>query len=210
MKVGLLIPVFNRPEYLRHCIESISRIRTEYQIELLFANDCSTDKDAILLISGLTNCINLMKNKGVSNALRLGFNVLFAKGCDIIINLDSDAIVKPNAIEVLIDLKKRFPNKIISGFNTLTTDPKTKLPRHPILRQFDNHCIKKSIGGINMVITEDEYLEIVLPALKKPGHWDWNVCSVVKEFVVSTPSVVQHIGIDKGMNLNNPDTAFDF
>jgi hypothetical protein len=61
-----------------------------------------------------------------------------------------------------------------------------------------------------MVLNKFDYLNKVLPSLKRSGHWDWNVCGLVNEFIVSTPSVVQHIGIDKGSNMNNPDIAFDF
>ena len=43
----------------------------------------------------------------------------FALGYDIVINLDADAIVKPNLISRLVELKTRFPKFIVSGFNSL-------------------------------------------------------------------------------------------
>jgi glycosyltransferase involved in cell wall biosynthesis len=216
MKTGLLITTFNRPDYLSQCLESVSNIGFSGELEILIVDDASTDKETIELINSFcekwpsVRKMFLPKNKGIANALRIGFNYLFASGCHIVINLDADAIVKPEFVDVLTNLKFWYPFHIISGFNTQTIDLKTAKVRHRTIAVYDGHCTKESIGGINMLIDEKQYKTIVLPALKLPGHWDWNVCKMVKEFIVSTPSVVQHIGIEKGINMNNPDVAFDF
>ena len=214
MKTGLLITAFNRPEYLEKCLRSVSMIPNNGSLEILIIDDCSTDKRTIELIDSFVNTwvkkIRMSKNQGIKNALRTGFNFLFASGCQTVINLDGDAIVKPEFLEVLTTLKARFPDTIVSGFNTQTTDPKTGKVRHRTIGEFDGYCLKESIGGINMVINEAQYKAFLLPALKGQNHWDWNLCKMVKSFVVSKPSVVQHIGIEKGSNLNNPDVAFDF
>jgi glycosyltransferase involved in cell wall biosynthesis len=216
MKTGLLITAYNRPEYLKQCLESVSKIGYFGELVILIIDDCSQSKETIQLIKAFqfsdaeVNKMYLTKNQGIKNALQIGFNYLFSKNCDLVFNLDGDAIVKPQFLKVLTDLKQAYPFHIVSGFNTQTIDLKTKKLRHRTLNAFSDHCIKESIGGINMVINKNDYLKKVLPSLKRPGHWDWNVCALVKEFVVSTPSVVQHIGIEKGTNLNNPDIAFDF
>jgi len=218
MKTGLLITTFNRPEYLSECLDSVRNIVQFEGDELLvlIVDDCSTDPETLSLIADFqmpyaeVRKMRLPQNKGISHALRIGFNYLFASGCQNVINLDADAIVKPEFIEVLTRLKSLYPNRIISGFNTQSVDPKTGLVRHKTVSKFGDHCLKKSIGGINILIGEKQYKTIVLPALKTPGHWDWNVCKRTEGFIVSTPSVVQHIGIAKGINMNNPDVAFDF
>lgn len=216
MKTGILITAYNRPEYLRQCFESLSKITYKGKLEILVIDDCSNDLMSIQIIELFlqsrpgTNKIRMSKNQGIKNALKVGFNYLFAKHCDLVINLDGDAIVKPEFVDVLIRLKNTYPADIVSGFNTQTIDPKTRQIRHRTLTGFPDHCIKKSIGGINMVLNKNDYVKKVLPALKKLGHWDWNVCTLVNKFIVCTPSVVQHIGIDKGSNMNNPDIAFDF
>jgi glycosyltransferase involved in cell wall biosynthesis len=216
MKTGLLITAYNRPEYLKQCLESVSKIGYFGELVILIIDDCSQSKETIQLIKDFqiadteVNKMYLTKNQGIKNALQIGFNYLFSKECEIVMNLDGDAIVKPEFLDGLAALKKAYPFHIVSGFNTQTVDLKTKKLRHRTLNAFSDHCIKESIGGINMVINKNDYLKKVLPSLKRPGHWDWNVCALVKQFVVSTPSVVQHIGIEKGTNLNNPDIAFDF
>ena len=216
MKTGLLIPSFNRPEYLEQCLDSLSKVEPLADLTVILLDDGSTNHLTHELIQNFklnwakVDKLFLRKNQGIKHSLRIGFNYLFSSDCDICINLDSDAIVKPQFLKVLKDLKTRFPDSIVSGFNTLTTDPRTKKVRHPIAVQNEDHCIKQSIGGINMVLNRANYTEWVLPSLIAPGHWDWNVCRKTMKFIVSTPSIVQHIGIEKGINLNNPDTAFDF
>jgi hypothetical protein len=46
----------------------------------------------------------------------------------------------------------------------------------------------------------------------KNNYWDWNVCSQVKYFVVSKPSVVQHISTTSvaGHDFAVMDRAYDF
>lgn len=216
MKIGLLITTFNRPEYLSQCLDSVSKIGFNGELEILIVDDASKDRETIELINDFCDKwpnvrkMFLPKNQGIANALRIGFNYLFALGCHYVINLDADAIVKPEFILVLTNLKNWYPLHIISGFNTQSIDLGTGKVRHKTISTYADHCLKSSIGGINMLIDERQYKTIVLPSLQKPGHWDWNVCTLANEFIVSTPSVVQHIGIEKGMNMNNPDVAFDF
>ena len=216
MKTGLLITTFNRPEYLSDCLDSVSKIDYDGELLLLIIDDKSTNQETIEIIDQFhsekfeVRKMHLTRNQGIANALRVGFNYLFASDCNLCINLDGDAIVKTEFLTVLLDLKLRFPEMIVSGFNTQTIDPKTGGIRHRTITQYSDYCLKKSIGGINMVISTVDYRNKVLPSLRKRGFWDWNVCSVSTGFIVSTPSVVQHIGIEKGTNMNNPDTAFDF
>lgn len=216
MKTGLLITTFNRPEYLEQCLYSVKQIDVKDELILLIVDDKSTNAETLQMIQDFhfekstVRKMYLTRNQGISHALRTGFNYLFSCDCDLVINLDADTIVKQEFLTSLIELKKQFSDHIVSGFNTQTVDPKTGKIRHRTLSTFSDHCRKKSIGGINMVLNKNDYLKKVLPALKKVGHWDWNVCALVNKFIVSTPSVVQHIGIDKGTNMNNPDIAFDF
>jgi len=216
MKTGLLITAYNRPEYLEKGLESVAKVPFNGDLEILIIDDHSTDKrtgqliDLFIQMWPEVKKIRMIRNQGIKECLRTGFNFLFASGCQNVINLDGDAIVKPEFLEVLTNLKARFPDAIVSGFNTQTTDPKTGKVRHRTIGEFDVYCLKESIGGINMVINEAQYKTFLLPAFKGQNHWDWNLCKIVKSFVVSKPSVVQHIGIEKGSNLNNPDVAFDF
>jgi hypothetical protein len=77
---------------------------------------------------------------------------------------------------------------ITTGFNTIN---------HPIIQMKENHCIKSSIGGINMFFNKKVYKEVVRNSLLNIG-WDFTVVEKLRELdgimVCTTPSVVQHIG----------------
>ena len=216
MKIGLLVTIYNRPEYVQQCLDSLSNVFTKQDVTLLLYDDFSNNAQ----IRQLINCYShpvfkvekhfASRNGGISRALLFGLTILKQKGCEVFINLDSDSIVKPNLIDVLFDLKLRFRNKIVSGFNTITQDPKSGTVRHQCINEFKDHYTKKSIGGINMCFDRFQLDTVIMRAIKSPGHWDWNVCKYQKEFIVSKPSIVQHIGIDKGIHLNTPDIAFDY
>ena len=141
------------------------------------------------------------------------FNI---QSCDVVMNLDSDAIIKKNGIETLLHLHSRFSHTIVSGFNTLVPDAGTKKPRHPIVSEHKDYFTKKSIGGINMLMNKEMYLKYIEPELNR-YNWDWRVCQRMQKdkklFIVSNPSVVQHLGIKSaigGIHNINPDIAHDF
>lgn len=216
MKVGIVIPVYNRFNYVSKCLESLNKVETSEDVSIYIINDGSTDENIDVLLNSFNpnwakvKILKVPINRGISNAIQVGLLRLKYDGCNMFINLDSDAIVKPNFIDVLLDLKLRFKNNIVSGFNTQSADLKTGEIRHKIIKEESDYVIKSTIGGINMVFTSDQCLSLILPALKTPGHWDWNVCKKHKNFIVSKPSVIQHIGINEGKHMDNPDIAYDF
>ena len=216
MKIGIIIPVYNRFDYVSKCLESLNKVETSEDIKIYIINDGSTDKNIDDLLNSFNPqwaTVKVLKspiNRGISKTIETGLLRLKYEGCDIFINLDSDAIVKPNFIDVLLDLKLRFKDNIVSGFNTHSGDLKTGESRHKTIKEESDYVIKSTIGGINMVFTIEQCLSLIIPALKTSGHWDWNVCKNHKNFIVSKPSVIQHIGINEGKHMENPDIAYDF
>jgi GT2 family glycosyltransferase len=216
MKIGIVICTHNRLHYLKKCLKSIKESHIPDNAVLFFVDDGSEDKkvkDAInKFCQNMNNSFAFYKVRtGVHDSLAMGFRAAIQNGCDVLINIDSDAIVSKNWIEVLINLHISHADTIVSGFNTLSCDVLTKQPRHPIVAQRENYVLKKSIGGINMCFNKYVYKKYVEQNLR--DNWDWNVCRRMrvhdKYFVVSTPSVVQHIGIE-GMHNLNPDVSHDF
>lgn len=209
--IGIVIPVYNRPNYLRQCLESMMKITTVADANLLI-DDCSTDHDVQELLTDYS--VSLIRNeinKGVRESLRIGIEYLFDSGCDIIINLDSDAIVKPDFIEKLISLRNQHPGHIVSGFNAISDV-------NPIIETYDNSCVKAYVNGINMCFDKEQYEKYIKPALLKVGNWDYNVSLACREdnipFYVTRPSVVQHIGIVSSMGHTQggakADQAYDY
>lgn len=218
MNVGIIIPCYNRPEYLQRCLDSVAEtiIDDGVTVTTLLHDDGSTDKEVPRLVNGFDICvlgiIRRVRNHsaGIKDALLFSMeHIMIPIGVDIIITLDSDAIVKPNWLQVLLKLKAEHPNHIVSGFNSMNTNKDGSL-RNPIIEEHENYYLKKHCNGINMCFDREQYYSIIRPALQKPGNWDFNSTNK-NGFIISKPSVVQHIGLVSSMGHNdNPDVAYDF
>lgn len=217
MKLGIVIPCYNRAAYLKDCLNSVLKSDIPENTLFILINDGSKDPSVgitMTLFADLTNTIVFNKtNSGVHKSLLLGFDTAFAKGCDVVMNLDSDAIVSKDWITRLLALHEKHSHTIVSGFNTLSQDGGTGKPRHPVTEERQGYVTKRSIGGINMCFNADVYYRTVRNNLIGNTHWDWMVSYEMQwrgiPFVVSKPSVVQHIGVE-GLHTDNPDVAHDF
>lgn len=223
MRVGLLITTFNRPGYLRQCLASVKAAYIPEGTEMLIVDDASTDQVVLELLQeyGYT-FIHKSKNASIKDSLVIGCAFLFGvKNVDVIINLDSDAIVRRDFISVLLDLKRKFPQFLITGFNCLTKN-KDGSERHRVTIEGDGYNMKKTVGGINMVFDNIQYLNWIRPALveclEHGGNWDQRACLNANQkgfdVVCAVPSVVDHIGIESSMGHSAggepPDQADDF
>lgn len=214
MKIGLVITTYNRPEYVNRCLETIRALK-QFPDAIYVYDDCSDNLDSLTMIATLytigTRCsfIRAAKNEGIQNSILKAFDRLIWEGYDVLINLDADAIVKPDFITRLTDMLAKHPDKIITGFNTITGG------RHKPVSYFDGGVYKRTIGGINMCMTAETYRDIVRPNLTAK-NWDWKVCEEMqrrnKYFVALTPSCVQHIGLVSSMGHydGGVDVADDF
>ena len=94
-------------------------------------------------------------------------------------------------IDKLLLLQDKYPEQftIVTGFNTDIN--------HLIIEEKNDHYIKNSMGGINMLFTKDTYINIIRPTLNTL-QWDCDVCSVLKKenglLLCTKPSVIDHIG----------------
>lgn len=214
---ALIITCYNRPQYLLKCLESLEKL-TELPDFFIFVDDASTDPIIRNIIGDFIaknqkfycTGVFLAKNQGIKNALRVGVEMAMHGDCDLFINLDSDAIVKPNFITELKRLHAERTDHIVSGFNSLNKDKKGNL-RNPIISEvLPDHYLKKYANGINMCFNKQQYEDVVLPSLLKEGNWDTNT-SGKTPFVIARPSLVQHIGFESSMgHTDDPDVAADF
>lgn len=221
MKIGLLICTYNRPEYLKRCLDSLSKADLT-DVDVLIYDDASTDQVTRSMICKTNYAIIFSsKNRSIKNSILQGSRYLFNSGCDTVINLDADAIVAPDFIIRLKSLKERFAENIITGFNC-TTKNKNGTVRHHIIREGDQYNEKKSVGGINMMYSIGQFKKWIEPATERclthGGNWDHQSCLLSNadgyNIVCAVPSVAQHIGIDSSMGHNAggepPDIADDF
>jgi glycosyltransferase involved in cell wall biosynthesis len=205
MKVGLVIPIFNRPQYVAKCFASLEKL-TVRPYMIVIVDDASTEQLPLLNLSH--KLIKHEKNTGIRGSITTGIEYLFKQKCDIVINLDSDAIVKPDFIERLTELYLNYDKKYIaSGFNCITkTNPNISKGYYCVQKAFAN--------GINMCFNRQQYEKYIKPSLAKVGNWDYNTSLACQAdnlpFIVTTPSVVQHIGIESSMGHVGGDFAQDF
>lgn len=217
---GLLITTYERPDYLKRCLDSIRMSDIPNDIHILIIDDYSKDERVIDFSSEFMDNIDLDNSQktilrktqrtGICESLIIGYNRLF-ETCYHVINLDADTIVSKNFFEVLTRLINKHPNSLITGFNSLTKNVQGKV-RHPIVSESsDGYYLKRSCGGVNLVTNKQNYEKYLLPALNqvhrmRRGNWDTlgigNYHKNGGMVVVSNPSVVQHIGFDSSMGHN--------
>lgn len=217
MKVALLITTFNRGNYLKDCLWSLERADLSRIDEILFVDDKSTDKEAILLLQDWDlnkpeyniNVVWSQENCGIKKSLLYGYEDLFQRN-DIVINLDSDAIVRPDFVERLLDCYEINKGSIITGFNCDTKNA-NGTERHMLLHETETYNVRKSVGGINLLADKKAYEHFIKPSLNEQGNWDANTFIKAGFACAVKPSVIQHIGFDSSMNHNEaPDVADDF
>lgn len=205
MHTALLITIYNRPEYVRKCLQSIGRCFIPDGLKIYLIDDCSDSADVIKAcaeltehtgISGIVEYRRNDRNLGIKESLKRNIDQIIEDGAGVIINLDSDSVVKPNFLMEILSLKRKHPNNIVSGFNHVSD-------RNPNVFEKKDHVLKRLCNGINMCFNKQQYQDYIRPALQIGGNWDYNVsqkCVVDGNMIVVTkPSVVQHIGYDSSM-----------
>lgn len=226
MKIALLITTFNRPEYLKLCLESLKRADLSKIGFILIVDDNSTHPETLNLLDNFELSPFILvkhkeQNRSIKDSLLYGFSYLFENGFNTVINLDGDAIVRNDFVDRILDLKLRYPDLIITGFNCNTKNRDGSI-RHKHLYSEEGAIFRASVGGINMCLGIEQYLKWVKPALihslNYGGNWDHMACLNSQAdscpIGVTVPSVIQHLGVNSSMGHDAggepADTADDF
>ena len=201
MKIGLVITTFDRFDCLKETLDSVSQSYLPKGLEVFVVDDGSKDGRIKPLIQKFSlKDIKIVKlfheknSKTMSTGLKEGFSHFLTNGFDIMVNLDSDMIVKPYWLSVLLKLYNMFPQYIISGFNNMS--------QNPALETFPLYNTKNMAGGVNFMFGRDT-CEDVLSSLVD-NAWDDRLGKIMraknKPYIVSRPSVMQHLGAYSGLN----------
>jgi glycosyltransferase involved in cell wall biosynthesis len=209
MRIGLVITIHNRPEYLKRTFESLKKSKL-HNTTIYLVNDASFDKKTNKLFQEFyMPGVEIIREKNpirknMFYGLRKGWDYFYNNGYEILSNIDSDVDLKPHWQQKLIELYLKYPKRIITGFNTISGG------RHAIVHEMPDCYYKNTIGGINMLFDRSLY-DIVEPCLSH-RNWDWQVCRAYdKYFIVSKPSVVQHIGFSSTQrHYDDVDVALDY
>lgn len=213
MKVALLVRSYNRPNYLRDTLDALIRADIDNCCERLIYDDCSSDPDAIRVLTDPEriavpnkefNVIRGSTNIGCKNSYIVALNALHK--CDFICTVDNDVDVKPNFIATMIstynDAYSLYGtnNMLLTGFDSSNTH-RNCVERYPTFYR------KRSCGGVSFFF-HTSFKPFIISAWKI--NLDWGVVSLMEKYnyplVCSIPGVVQHIGAH---GLNSSGQRFD-
>lgn len=111
----IIVPVYNSECWLKECIESIILQKTKYSFRVIAIDDGSTDQSGEILNQYIKNsCVEVVhqENRGYSGARNTGLERVRSK---YIMFVDSDDILLPGAIEVLLSKAYREDADIVEG-----------------------------------------------------------------------------------------------
>lgn len=132
--VSLIIPIYNVQDYICETLKSVVN-QTYRDFEVILVDDCGFDKSMDLVKEFIKNnsefawriCIH-EANKGLSTARNTG--LIHAKG-EFVFFLDSDDIITPDCLELLVDSAKKHPDSemIIGDYDVIGkgTKPNSEL-----------------------------------------------------------------------------------
>ena len=108
LKVCVLMPTYNNERTLKRVIDGVLKITDD----LIIVNDGATDSTSEILKNySQLEQIQIPKNKGKGNALRVGFKKAETLGFDFAITIDSDGQHFPEDISVFVDKLESEKNK---------------------------------------------------------------------------------------------------
>ncbi|WP_084267008.1 glycosyltransferase family 2 protein [Shewanella marina] len=137
MKISIIIPLYNKEDYIHQTLTSLLSMDTVDGIEtdIIVIDDGSTDKSAELVNSIKSDKIHYFKknNGGPSSARNFG---ILKSSADYIFLFDADDIIKSNALLIFNDSYKSLPNEDVYCFSYDKTSQhnNTKLTKSSIIR----------------------------------------------------------------------------
>lgn len=214
---GIVITTWNRPQYLGHCLESISRSNLQNTV-LILVDDASDDPETQRMIAEFDLPSPVIKIRKTHQTrmhvgLDIGWCLAQNLGCQYLSNLDADVMVRTDWLTTLRSLFESLPydpdSVVLSGFNRSNA---------PCILEAHDHFLRKSrMGGINYFFTPAFFSTVRFLLFNE--NWDSHIqyyCGQqhARRFrmLCCKPSVVQHIGRE-GINsgANSPfDYADDF
>lgn len=148
--VSIIIPVYNKEEYISKCMESVLA-QTYETLEIVVINDGSTDRSSQLIMdfikkdkrikffSQVNAGVGVARNKGILNAT--GKYILF---------LDADDILSKNYVENLMKYKKY--DLVVSGIRLVSREKKIEKKQiNP------ENSVKYLPEDIEKILTHDKY-----------------------------------------------------
>jgi glycosyltransferase involved in cell wall biosynthesis len=113
MKVSVIMPVFNRQDFIGTALRSLVHQRDAAELDVIVVDDGSTDgtTDVVTAFAKREPCIRLVKqeNRGISNARNTGIKHLFAD-TELVTFLDSDDVMMADCLAMALPSFREDPD----------------------------------------------------------------------------------------------------
>ncbi|MDR2709376.1 MAG: glycosyltransferase family 2 protein [Elusimicrobiota bacterium] len=205
MKLFIAIPVYNRKKYLSICARSLYECRNIDKTEIVVFNDGSTEFDETylktLFSSPNTKIINAAKKIDIDAHYYQIMQYFLNSDCDVLMICDSDILLRPDAIDYVLD-----------NFNK--TDGFLGLYNSDLHRDlfFDGEFVyKEDVGFAGICISREILQKFLKTQTPKANAIDFKMSEFLLKnkmrIMVIRNSLAQHIGFD-GAHCN--DTSVEF
>lgn len=108
-KATVIIPAFNAQKTLVPCLQAILN-QTEKEIEIIVVDDCSTDDTVVITSQFPVSVIKNSQNFGAGFSRNSGAR---AAQSDYLLFVDSDVVIPPNGVELMLQSLTEKPNTLI-------------------------------------------------------------------------------------------------
>ncbi|WP_428633243.1 glycosyltransferase family 2 protein [Sedimenticola sp.] len=149
---SICIANYNGMDTVVECIESVLAQSTDLPIEIIIHDDASTDKSVQLIKDRYPEAILIVSDENVGFCVSNNRMVDLAKG-EFILLLNNDAVLFPDAIEILYKKSKQLNHEGILGLPQYDADNGTLIDRGSLFDPFYNpvpntFVSRKSVGMI--------------------------------------------------------------
>lgn len=174
-KVSIIIPIYKTEAYIGACLDSIFEQECDIaEIECLLVNDCTPDKSMEIVEQKINKykgniifkILNHSENQGLSVARNTGMQ---ASSGDYILHVDSDDMLKPEAIKLFLEtIGEKNDIDIIMGDKINTY----------------NHKMYMNLDGKKPILLDNTDENVLRKLLKKDiYHNSWNKF-VRRDFII--------------------------
>lgn len=140
--VSVIMPVYNEAEYIQTAIESVLMQKTDFPVELIIVDDCSTDETPDIVQSYIDKhptIIRYIKNEKNSGNAYSFWNGLNQCNADFFHVLDGDDFfISPQKLQIQVDFLLSHPTCSAVATNSLRLLPDGTV--HPERMPGNGHC----------------------------------------------------------------------
>ncbi len=119
-RVLLLIPAFNEEASIGHVVVEARQVMPG--IDVLVANDCSTDSTAQVARGVGAQVITVPHHLGLGGVLQAGYRLAYELGYDYVVRIDGDGQMDPRDIPIILDTLRASGCEMVIGSRYLERD----------------------------------------------------------------------------------------